>query len=71
LKRLNLAKEIKGFPLISFGWAWLDFAQIWPDLGEFGIGFGKPNRRASAAAAVSVRRRGRGLTQKPAALGGY
>ena len=38
LKRLDSDKEIKGFPLIFFG-------AIWPGLGKFGIGFGKPNRR--------------------------
>ena len=38
LIRLDSAKEIQGFSLRKFGWALLDGAQIWPDLG-FGLGF--------------------------------
>jgi hypothetical protein len=33
LIRLNSAKEIKGFSLAKFGWALLNEARIWLDLG--------------------------------------
>jgi hypothetical protein len=33
LKRLNSVKEIKGFPRQKFGWALLNDARIWLDLG--------------------------------------